>query len=151
MRLAILFKITAVLFIFVSLFTACGPSRAELETQARTTITNDIVKTTNACFDQLTLGLGGLVSDMILTKSQKDSLILHPIAPYINSVLHKKSEPELKELVANRKERMKFILQTINNNRENISNYASEKITIAKEIIQVMTTLVEKYANQTEK
>jgi len=135
----------------LTLFSACGPSRGDLEKQANLAVSNDIVKVTNACFEQLTLGLGGMLSDLVLTKSQKDSLILHPITPFIKEDLHKKSEAELKELIANKKERFKFILYTFNNNRENISNYASEKVAIAKEVIQLMSTLIEKYSSQEAK
>ena len=140
---------TLILAIFaVSLLSACGPSRSDLESQAVAIISKEVVAVTNTCFDQLTLGLGGLVSDLVLTKKEKDSLILHPITPYIKDELKKKNETELSEIIKSRRERMKFILMAFNNNRENIAAYAGEKVAFAKEIISAISTLIEKYANQ---
>lgn len=144
------------LFAFLVSMTAvtssCGPSRTELQNQAKVAISKDVVSITNSCFEQATLGIGGFIADMILSKNQKDSLILNPINPYIDQELSNKSEEELKEIIANKRERMKLILSIISNNREPINRYASEKIEFAKELLQVITPYIEKLvAQQTSK
>jgi len=141
----------AFLLICVSTLSSCGPSRAELQTQARLAISKDVVNITNTCFEQATLGIGGFLADMIISKNQKDSLILQPINPFIDQELSNKSEEDLKKIIESKKERMKLILSLVTNNREAILSYANEKIKFAKELFEVITPYIEKMLAQQNK
>ena len=144
--LRIPFKILPILTILI--ISSCGPNRTELKNQAHLAISKDVINITNACFDQATLGIGGLITDLMISKSQKDSLILHPINSYIDIELNKKTEEELKILAINKKERMKLIFAIISNNREPIIKYTSEKIQFAKEFIKILSPYIETLLKQ---
>jgi hypothetical protein len=135
-----------VLYSFLSfiIFSAssCSNKRAMLEQQAKVAVSKDISNVTAQCVDGLTAGMGSLVLDMVISKGQRDSLILKPLTPYIDKELKTKSDEELTAMTKNTPDRLKFIGGVLVHNKDNIVNSLSKEFSYAKAFIELAIQLM---------
>lgn len=135
-----------VLYSFLSfiIFSAssCSNKRAMLEQQAKVAVSKDISNVTAQCVDGLTAGMGSLVLDMVISKGQRDSLILKPLTPYIDEELKTKSDEELTAMTKNTPDRLKFIGGVLVHNKDNIVNSLSKEFSYAKAFIELAIQLM---------
>lgn len=121
---------------------SCSNKRAMLEQQAKQAISKDISNVTAKCVDGITAGMGSLVLDMVISKGQRDSLILKPLMPYIDNELKTKKDEELTAISQNMSDRMKFIGGVLAHNKDNIVNTLSKEFSYAKAFIELAIQLV---------
>jgi hypothetical protein len=121
---------------------SCSNKRALLEQQAKVAVSKDIANVTGKCVDGLTAGMGSLVLDMVISKGQRDSLILKPLMPYIDTELKSKTDEELTAISKNTSDRIKFIGGVLVHNKDNIVNSLSKEFSYAKAFIELAIQLM---------
>ena len=111
--------------------------------QAKQAVATDIKGVTHKTIDGFTVGLGSMILDMAVSKKDQDSLILRPINPYIDKEIKTKTDAELTQLTASKKERFKFISSVIISNKDAIIGGMSEKFKYAQKFMEMATQFIQ--------
>ena len=121
------------IFFLISLVSCSTNKDEELRLQIQSLISKDIREISHKSLDQLTLGFGSSLLNIVVAKSDQDSLISSFVMPYIKEELEKKNSNEL-ELLANGdiSDRMGVIGSCILNNKDTII----EKIKTESKILE---------------
>jgi hypothetical protein len=136
------FVMYSFLSFIIFLASSCSNKRAMLEQQAKLAVSKDITNVTAKCVDGLTAGMGSLVLDMVISKGQRDSLILKPLIPYIDKELKTKSDEELTAMTKSTPDRIKFIGGVLVHNKDNIVNTMSKEFSYAKAFVDLAIQLM---------
>jgi hypothetical protein len=79
---------------------------------------------------------------MVISKGQRDSLILKPLIPYIDKELKTKSDEELTAMTKSTPDRLKFIGGVLVHNKDNIVNTMSKEFGYAKAFVDLAIQLM---------
>ena len=136
-----------VIFFLISLASCSANKDEEFRLQIQSLISNDIREFSHKSLDQFTLGFGSSLLNIVVAKSDQDSLILSCVMPYIKEELKKKNSNELKLLAdGDISDRMGVIGSCILNNKDTIIKKIKTESKIleplADEIINELITCV---------
>jgi hypothetical protein len=140
MKVNISVKLITVLMILISCQNKINQKQA-LENEINIKIAEDIRSSISKMIDGAGIISTGLpipfssLINSIITKEKQDSLIIHPIRPYLKLKLDQLNIKELEKINADKKERYKIVYETIVANRNEIIQDISKNIPFAKILI----------------